>query len=75
MIITGSDSWGFGKKGFDDCKIENCEFNKVMFVDCSFSDVLIQNVSLTDIKVQKVNLNDRHIDGNEAFLEAVGLKK
>ena len=72
VIIIGDDSWGFRKKGLNDCVFQNCSFTKMMFNNCTLNDIEIKNVTLSDLQIEGLHLSDLKIDGNEAFLEAIG---
>ena len=55
-----------------DATFENCRFEKAIFADTSIVGTTIRNVTLSGVKVVGVQLHGRVIDGNDAFITAIG---
>ena len=55
-----------------DTTFENCRFDKAIFADTSIVGTTIRNVTLSGVKVVGVHLQGRVIDGNDAFVAAIG---
>ncbi|MFO0584900.1 MAG: hypothetical protein U0229_21715 [Anaeromyxobacter sp.] len=71
VLVTGGEGWR--SAGLVDVTFENTKLTKALFTECLLKDVTIRNVTLAEVKVDRVRLQGRVIDGNEAFLQAMGL--
>ncbi len=67
-VVEGS-SWNEIK--LDGCHLMNAEF---VFSECRFRRVTIRNVTLSNVKVTRLDIADQVIDGNAAFMRAMGLQ-
>ncbi len=72
VLFTCDESWGWKKKSFCKLRFENSRLTNVLFTDCRMSHCAIRNVTLSDLKISGLDLSNRTLDGNEAFLTAVG---
>jgi uncharacterized protein YjbI with pentapeptide repeats len=72
FTIAGHTGWKWKWARYDGVRFERCKMQRVSFTECRLSKCQIRNVTVSDLAVQGVDLTGQAIDGNEAFLKAVG---
>ncbi len=72
VTISGLEKWSWKKQGFKNVRFENCRLEKCTFTDCRFTNVTLRNLTLVDRNFHDVELIGQTLDGDEAFLKAVG---
>lgn len=70
VLFSGGESLRRG--GFEATSFERCTLRKAIFSECRFVRTVIRDVDLFEVRAHGVELVDQTIEGNEAFLRAVG---
>ncbi|MEO6094936.1 MAG: pentapeptide repeat-containing protein [Fibrobacteria bacterium] len=74
VVFSGAEKWTWKKQGIRDTRFENCRLEKVLFADCRFTDVTLRNLTLKDLQFRHLELSGQVLDGDDAFLRAIGEK-
>lgn len=74
VVFSGAGKWTWKKQGIRDARFENCRLEKVLFADCRFTDVTLRNLTLKDRQFRNLELSGQVLDGDDAFLRAIGEK-
>jgi hypothetical protein len=74
VVFSGAEKWTWRKQGIRDARFENCRLEKVLFADCRFMDVTLRNLTLRDRQFRHLDLSGLVLDGDDAFLRAIGEK-
>lgn len=72
VLLSGGDTWK--RSGFEDVSFEGCKLSRALLSECRLTRVTFRNLDLSEVKAHRVELADQIIDGNEAFLAAIGPK-
>jgi uncharacterized protein YjbI with pentapeptide repeats len=65
----GGKKWAWSKARFDNCQLE-----RVLFSGCRTQHTTIRGVTLKDVQIRGADLSGLTLEGNEAFLRAVGAR-
>lgn len=72
VVFTCIEKWAWKKQGLRDMRFVDCRFEKVLFANCRMHGVVLKNLDFQDRKFRDFELSGKEIDGNEAFLKAIG---